>query len=44
MDIDPVMESLKKDPRFVKVIKKIKNRFWENQTNLKKSLEEKALI
>ena len=44
MDIDPVMESLKKDPRFVKVIQKIKNRFWENQTNLKKSLEEKALI
>lgn len=44
MEIDPVMNPLKKDPRFAKVLKKIKDRFWENQTNLKKSLEEKELI
>jgi len=44
MEIDPLMKPLKSHPEFEQVIKKIKDRFWENQTQLKKSLEDKGLI
>jgi len=44
MEIDPLMKSLKSHPEFEGVIQKIKDRFWENQIKLRKSLEEKGLI
>ncbi|MDB4286049.1 helix-turn-helix domain-containing protein [bacterium] len=42
--IDPLMKPLKSHPEFEGVIQKIEDRFWENQTKLKRSLEEKGLI
>ncbi len=44
LEIDPLMKPLKAHSEFDKTIKKIKDRFWENQTQLKKSLEDKGLI
>jgi hypothetical protein len=44
LDKDPLMEPLKTHPEFDVVIQKIKNRFWENQSELKASLEDKGLI
>jgi TolB-like protein/AraC-like DNA-binding protein/Tfp pilus assembly protein PilF len=43
-EIDPLMKALKNHPEFEGVMQKIKDRFWENQTKLKKSLEGKGLI
>ncbi len=42
--IDPLMKSLKNHPEFDETMQKIEDRFWENQTKLRKSLEEKRLI
>ena len=44
MEIDPLIKPLKNHPEFEEVMQKIEDRFWENQTKLKKSLEEKGLI
>ena len=44
MDIDPIMNPLKSHPEFDEVMQNIKDRFWENQAKLKKSLEEQGLI
>ncbi len=44
MEIDPLLKPLENHPEFEGVMKKIKDRFWENQTQLRKSLEEKGLI
>lgn len=44
MDIDPTMNSLKSHPEFDEVMQNIKDRFWENQEKLRKSLEEQGLI
>ena len=41
---DPLMKPLKNNPEFDLIVQKIKNRFWENQTQLKQSLEDKGLI
>ena len=41
---DPVMKPLKSHPEYEAVIRKIRERFWENQAILKKSLQEKGLI
>ncbi|MGA9237972.1 tetratricopeptide repeat protein, partial [Robiginitalea sp.] len=41
---DPIMNPLKSHPEYKAVIRKIRERFWENQAVLKKSLEEKGLI
>ena len=41
---DPIMKPLKTHPEYKAVIRKIRERFWENQAVLKKSLEEKGLI
>lgn len=41
---DPIMKPLKSHPEYDEVIQKIKDRFWENHTQLKKSLKEKELI
>jgi TolB-like protein/class 3 adenylate cyclase/Tfp pilus assembly protein PilF len=43
-EIDPILKPLKSHPGFKEVMHKIKDRFWENQTQLKKSLEEKGLL
>lgn len=44
LEKDPIMELLKNHPEYDLVMQKIKNRFWENQTQLKQSLEEIGLI
>jgi TolB-like protein/AraC-like DNA-binding protein len=44
IEIDPLIKPLKSHPEFDEVMQKIKDRFWENQTKLRKSLEEKDLI
>jgi TolB-like protein/AraC-like DNA-binding protein/Tfp pilus assembly protein PilF len=44
LEEDPIMKSIKSHPEYDEVIRKIKNRFWENHMTLKKSLKEKDLI
>ncbi len=44
MEEDPIMAPLKSHPEFEGIMQKIKDRFWENQKKLSKSLEEKRLI
>jgi len=44
MKTDPVFKPLKSHPEFNGVMQKIEDRFWENQTKLKSSLEEKGLL
>jgi TolB-like protein/AraC-like DNA-binding protein len=44
MKTDPVFKPLKNHPEFNEVMQKIEDLFWENQTKLRKSLEEKGLI
>lgn len=44
MKVDPAFKPLKNHPEFNEVMQKIEDRFWENHTQLKKSLEEKRLI
>ncbi len=41
---DPLMKPLKKYPEYGEIMNKIKKRFWENQTQLKQSLEDKSLL
>ena len=44
MEIDPIMSLLKSHPEYDETIQNIKDRFWENQAQLRKSLEEQGLI
>ena len=44
LEEDPIMKSLKSHPGYDEVIQKIKDRFWENHNELKKSLKEKHLL
>ena len=44
MKTDPVFEPLKNHPEFNGIMQKIEDRFWENQKQLKNSLEEKGLL
>jgi TolB-like protein/AraC-like DNA-binding protein/Tfp pilus assembly protein PilF len=44
LEKDPLMKALKNHPEFDETIQKIEERFWENQTQLKKSLEDIGLI
>jgi TolB-like protein len=44
LEKDPLMKPLKNHPKFSVVVQKIKDRFWENQTELKKTLELKGLL
>jgi len=41
---EPMIKRLKSHPDFEHIIQKIKDRFWENQAKLRKSLEAKGLI
>jgi TolB-like protein/AraC-like DNA-binding protein/Tfp pilus assembly protein PilF len=41
---DPILQALKSHPEYDEILQKIKDSFWENQTQLKKSLEDKGLI
>ena len=41
---DPIMKSLKSHPEYDEVIRKIKDRFWENHNQLKKSLIDRNLL
>lgn len=43
-DKDPILEPLKKHPEYNRIIKKINDRFWEKQHNLKRLLRDKGLI
>ena len=44
MEKDPLMKPLENHPEYNLILQKIENRFWENQTQLKKSLEDLDLI
>lgn len=44
MEDEPLIKRLKSHPEFESIMQKIKDRFWENQTKLKESLEAKGLI
>jgi len=44
LEEDPIMKSLKSHPEYHEVIQKIKDRFWENHKQLKKSLKDKILL
>lgn len=44
MKTDPVFKPLKNHPEFNEVMQKIEDLFWENQKQLKNSLEEKGLL
>jgi len=44
LELDPIIRPLKSHPRFEEVMKKIKDRFWENHAKLKEKLEEKDLL
>ncbi len=44
LKVDPLMNALQDAPGFDDVMQKIEDRFWENQSRLKESLEEKGLI
>ncbi|WP_209403643.1 helix-turn-helix domain-containing protein [Pseudozobellia sp. WGM2] len=41
---EPLIKPLNEHPEFEPIIQKIIDRFWKNQANLKKSLEQKGLI
>jgi len=41
---DPIFQALKSHPEYDGILQKIKDGFWENQTQLKKTLEDKGLI
>ena len=44
LEEDPLMNPLKNHPEYHQVIQKIKDRFWKNHNQLKKSLKAKKLI
>ena len=44
LEKDPLMKPLKNYPEFNAIVQKIKNRFWENQKQLKQSLKDNKLI
>lgn len=44
LEMDPIIEPLKRHPEFDAIVQKIKDRFWENQAILKETLKEKDLI
>jgi len=44
LEEDSLMKSLKSHPKYDEIIQKIKDRFWENHNQLKKSLKDKELI
>lgn len=44
LETDPLLYSLKAHPEFDKVVQKIKEGFWEDQAELRKSLQEKGLM
>lgn len=44
MEKDPIFEPLKSHPEFSTVMQKIKDRFWDNQAILRKTLEEHDLL
>ncbi|MBT8182597.1 MAG: AraC family transcriptional regulator, partial [Eudoraea sp.] len=41
---DPLIKPLQSHPEYKETIQKIKNRFWENQAQLKTALEEQGLL
>jgi TolB-like protein/AraC-like DNA-binding protein/Tfp pilus assembly protein PilF len=41
---DPILQTLKIHPEYEGILQKIKDGFWENQNQLKKTLEDKGLI
>ena len=44
IEIEPLIKPLKNHPEFEEVMQKIKDRFWENQMKLRRSLKVKGLI
>ena len=44
LEEDPLMNTLKNHPEYNEIIQKIKDRFWKNHNQLKKSLKDKNLL
>ena len=44
LEEDPLMKTLKNHPEYNEIIQKIKDRFWKNHNQLKKSLKDKNLL
>jgi hypothetical protein len=44
LELDPIMEPMKSHPEYDQVIQRIKDRFWDNQAQLRASLAEKGLL
>ncbi|PZR31463.1 MAG: AraC family transcriptional regulator, partial [Azospira oryzae] len=44
MENDPMLDHLKKNPEFQKVVKEIKDKFWRRNKEIKAHMEEKGLM
>ncbi|BAX82524.1 helix-turn-helix domain-containing protein [Labilibaculum antarcticum] len=44
LEIDPLVDNIKDLPEFKKIMKRIKNTFWENHKEIKLALENKELL
>lgn len=44
LEKDPLIKPIKNNPEFKKTLRKIEDRFWDNQAQLKKSLRDKGLL
>ncbi|WP_246160849.1 helix-turn-helix domain-containing protein [Maribacter flavus] len=44
LEEDPLIEPLKTHPKYAETIQKIKDRFWENQSKLRETLEHEGLL
>ena len=44
LEMDPLIDHIKDQPAFRKLMRKIESKFWENHKQIATSLEEKGLI
>jgi len=44
LEVDPLLNPLRDNPAFDEAMQKMEDRFWENQSRLKESLEEEGLL
>ena len=44
LEIDPMVDDLKKLPEFQQILEKIETKFWKNHDQIKQSLEKKGLL
>ena len=44
LDIDPLIDNMKDEAEFQKILNKLKNKFWKRHKRLRKSLDKKGLL